>query len=135
MAKILYITTTYLIKNSSAAIRNNSVVKGLVELGHDVDVFTLEWAEDLSSPFFIAEKNGNIHTSKLSNLTRIANVKKKLSHNGKFTIKLKQISGLKDKNVENKIKYIAIFWDLIVFICFSSSEVKLFSIFIPHFII
>jgi len=91
MAKILYITTTYLIKNSSAAIRNNSVVKGLVELGHDVDVFTLEWAEDLSSPFFIAEKNGNIHTSKLSNLTRIANVKKKLSHNGKFTIKLKQI--------------------------------------------
>lgn len=91
MAKILYITTTYLIKNSSAAIRNNSVVKGLVELGYDVDVYTLEWAEDLSSSFFKKERNGNIHTSRLTNLVHIASVKKKLNNNSRFIMKFKQI--------------------------------------------
>ena len=51
MKKILFITTAYILKNSSAAIRNNSLVKGLVNLGYEVDVCTVEWPSDLRSPF------------------------------------------------------------------------------------
>ena len=39
--KILYITTAYTLKNSSAAIRNNALVKGLIQIGHEVDVVTI----------------------------------------------------------------------------------------------
>lgn len=55
--KILYITSLYDLKNSSAAIRNNSLVKGLLELGHIVDVWTVRWPSDLQSDFFIKESN------------------------------------------------------------------------------
>lgn len=91
MAKILYITTTYILKNSSAAIRNNSVVKGFIQLGHDVDVYTLEWSPNLFSPFFKTENNGNINYSTLSNLNKIASIKKKVKKNHPFLSKSKQI--------------------------------------------
>ena len=75
MKKILFITTAYILKNSSAAIRNNSLVRGLIDLGYDVDVCTVEWPVDLSSPFFERETNGNIHLDQLPNLKRIARIK------------------------------------------------------------
>lgn len=75
MKKILFITTTYILKNSSAAIRNNSLVKGLVELGYTVDVCTIEWSKELYSPFFKRENNGNIYYDQLPSLVRIAQIK------------------------------------------------------------
>lgn len=90
MAKILYITTSYILKNSSAAIRNNSVVKGFTQLGYEVDVYTLEWSKELYSPFFKEESNGNINYSRLSNLNRIATIKKRVKDNNKYITKFKQ---------------------------------------------
>ena len=75
MQKILFITTAYVLKNSSAAIRNNSLVKGLVELGYEVDVYTIRWPQYLFSSFFASEKNGNIHFDQLPNLIRISQLK------------------------------------------------------------
>ena len=75
MKKILFITTAYILKNSSAAIRNNSLVKGLANLGYEVDVCTVEWPSDLRSPFFEKENNGNIHFDQLPNIMRIAKIK------------------------------------------------------------
>lgn len=90
--KILYITTTYILKNSSAAIRNNSLVKGLVDLGYEVDVCTVKWPTDLSSPFFEREKNGNIHFDQLSNIVRISRMKqtRALKQKNKWITKLRQ---------------------------------------------
>lgn len=76
--KILYITTSYTLINSSAAIRNNSLVKGLLELGYDVDVYTVKWPKNLHSDFFVKENNGSIHYTELSNLELISSLKSKL---------------------------------------------------------
>ena len=76
MKRILFITTTYILKNSSAAIRNNSLVKGLVDLGYVVDVCTIQWSKELYSPFFEKEQNGCIHYDQLPNLIRIAQIKR-----------------------------------------------------------
>lgn len=51
--------------NNSATIRNNSLVKGFIEIGCLVDVYTVKWPEDMRSPFFIREKNGNIFYSEI----------------------------------------------------------------------
>lgn len=53
--KILYITTSYEQKNSSAAIRNNALVNGFIDLGHDVIVLTPKWP-CFSSPSFLSDK-------------------------------------------------------------------------------
>lgn len=92
MKRILFITTTYILKNSSAAIRNNSLVRGLVELGHDVDVCTIEWPSDLTSPFFEKENNGNIYFDQLPNIVRIARIKQSrtLKKKNKWITKLRQ---------------------------------------------
>lgn len=79
MKKILYITTSYTLKNSSAAIRNNSLVKGFTELGYDVDVYTVTWPHTLVSDFFLGEKNGQLHLTELPNLKRIHQIKTKIS--------------------------------------------------------
>ncbi|HNX76639.1 MAG TPA: hypothetical protein PLM07_16540 [Candidatus Rifleibacterium sp.] len=65
--KILYVTTCYYLKNSSAAIRNNALVRGLSKLGHEVDVLTVEWPEGKKSAFFAQEMNGRVFYSKLKN--------------------------------------------------------------------
>lgn len=43
---ILYVSSFVYRKNSSAAIRNNKLVEGLIELGHSVDVFTIDPGEE-----------------------------------------------------------------------------------------
>lgn len=48
--KILYITTFYSYRDSSAAVRNNALVKGLIELGHTVDVQTVRYPSETTSP-------------------------------------------------------------------------------------
>ena len=94
MKKILFIATAYILKGSSAAIRNNSLVKGLVSLGYDVDVCTVKWPEGLSSPFFEKEANGNIHLDQLPILKRIAKIKQSHSlkkKNSEWLIKIRQL--------------------------------------------
>lgn len=54
--RILYITTLFDQKASSASIRNNSLVKGLIELGHEVVVLTVQWPDFLLSDFFSQHK-------------------------------------------------------------------------------
>lgn len=68
--KILYITTLYTRVNSSAAIRNNALVKGLTELGHEVYVHTVDWGRD-ESAFFNQERNGKIYKYHLNITDRI----------------------------------------------------------------
>ena len=63
MKNILYVTTSYLLKNNSASIRNNSLVKGLLELGYNVDVYTVKWPDELLSSYFVKENIGNIYYS------------------------------------------------------------------------
>lgn len=93
MKKILFITTAYVLKNSSAAIRNNSLVKGLVSLGYEVDVVSIEWPKELSSSFFEQENNGNIYLEQLPNLIRIARIKQSKTHakNAKWIFKIRRI--------------------------------------------
>ncbi len=79
MKKILYITTSYTLKNSSAAIRNNSLVKGFTELGYEVDVYTVAWPDALVSDFFLRERNGRLHLNELPNLRRINRMKTKMN--------------------------------------------------------
>lgn len=92
MKTILYITTSYLLKNSSASIRNNSLVKGLIELGYSVDVHTVKWPDRLLSSFFMKENIGNIYYSELSNLKMIDGVKNNIGHNNNsFVLAVKRI--------------------------------------------
>lgn len=93
MKKILYITTSYTLKNSSAAIRNNGLVKGLVSFGNIVDVYTVRWPKDMTSDFFNQEKNGNIIMQELPRLKIIASMKavSKSKSNGSFITKSKSI--------------------------------------------
>lgn len=44
--KILYISSFIYRKNSSASIRNNKLIEGIVELGHSVDVITIKHFDD-----------------------------------------------------------------------------------------
>jgi glycosyltransferase involved in cell wall biosynthesis len=69
--KILYITTDFFLKNSSAAIRNNSLVKGLTICGVDVDVITIRWSPARKSDFFEKENNGNVYFIDLSKTKKI----------------------------------------------------------------
>lgn len=82
--KILYISNLYSVRNSSAAIRNNSLVKGLMELGHTVDVLTVRQSEYSTSPDL---KNGNIIYTELFNMS-IRNGMKKV-----VNIKIKNYLG------------------------------------------
>lgn len=70
---ILYISNFYTIRNSSAAIRNNSLVKGLIELGHNVDVLTVRQSETSTSPDL---NYGNIIYTDIFNLSLRKSVKK-----------------------------------------------------------
>lgn len=93
MKKILFIASAYILKNSSAAIRNNSLVKGLVDLGFDVDVCSVEWPSYLSSSFFETENNGKIHLDRLPNIMRIAKIKQSrtVGTGNKWFLKIRQI--------------------------------------------
>lgn len=64
--KILYISDSYTQKGNSAAIRNNALVKGLISLGHTVDVLTVKYPDRDISPYL---QNGNIHYCELWNWT------------------------------------------------------------------
>lgn len=79
--KILYISNFYVLRNSSAAIRNNAFVKGLVELGHQVDVLTVRQSDTSIS------KNlsyGNIIYTDLFNLSLRKAIKGKVVGNGRL---------------------------------------------------
>lgn len=78
-------------KNSSASIRNNSLVKGLMELGYNVDVYTVEWPQSLLSLYLQKENIGNIHYDKLPNIERINSVKSRIKHNSRFITVAKKI--------------------------------------------
>lgn len=77
--KILYIASYYDVKNNSAAIRNNSMVKGLTECGCEVDVETVEWGEGSLSDYFRKENNGRIRYSSLGTIGLNVSLKQKIS--------------------------------------------------------
>lgn len=79
--KILYITTSFTIKGDSAVIRNNALVKGLIENGCEVDVYTVKWPVGNTSRFFLKEQNGKIHYSELPAVSFNANLGKKYKQN------------------------------------------------------
>ena len=58
--RILFITSSYTPKGNSAVIRHNALVKGLIQNGCDVDVYTVKWPDENCSNFFLKENNGNI---------------------------------------------------------------------------
>ena len=92
MKNILYVTTSYLLKNNSASLRNNSLVKGLIELGYNVDVYTVKWPDELLSSYFVKENIGNIYYSELPNLKMIAGVKSTLKRSDNtFVLALKRV--------------------------------------------
>ena len=64
--KILYISDSYTQRGNSAAIRNNALVKGFIDLGHSVDVLTVKYPDRDISPYL---QNGNIQYSELWNWT------------------------------------------------------------------
>lgn len=66
--KILYITTSYEQKNSSAAIRNNALVNGFIDLGHDVTVLTPQWPSFAESEFLKRQNKAKIIHSKIPDL-------------------------------------------------------------------
>lgn len=70
---VLYIANLYVNKNSSAAIRNNALVKGLIELGNKVDVITVRPKTEYISE---ALNYGNIRYYNLFNYSRRTSVKK-----------------------------------------------------------
>ena len=89
--KILYISTLYEVANSSAAIRNNSLVKGMRELGYAVDILTVKWPNDLISNYFVNERNyDNIFRTELNEIRLNSNIKGKIKNTNKFVSLLKQ---------------------------------------------
>lgn len=66
--KILYITTSYEQKNSSAAIRNNALVNGFIDLGHDVVVLTPKWPCFFESEFLKRQNKAKVIHSKIPDL-------------------------------------------------------------------
>lgn len=108
--KILYITSLYDLKNSSATIRNNSLVKGLLDLGCVVDVWTVKWPSDLQSDFFIKESN-------YSTITRFELSDISLNESFKKSVK---ISNLFINTIKGSIKKILFFPD----VCRSWKNVK-----------
>lgn len=89
---ILYISALYTRKNSSAAIRNNALVKGLIMLGHRVDVKTIDWGAD-ESIFLNTEKNGNIYKYTLPAIKKVNQYKKNIA--SKYKILHRVVSYIK----------------------------------------
>jgi hypothetical protein len=85
--KILFITTCYLVKDVSSTIRNNALVKGLIENNHSVDVYTIKYPDNRLSNFFIKERNGSVFFTELSSMN-LNNYIKKTENT--YLIKLKR---------------------------------------------
>lgn len=82
---ILYITTSYDQNNSSAAIRNNGLVKGFISLGHQVTVLTVDWPESIKSEYLSTINIGaDIIRIKLSVLNHIPVSNKQKRHKKLF---------------------------------------------------
>lgn len=68
MSKILYITSFYEQKSNSAAIRNNAWVNGLIELGNDVTVLTVEWPAQFKSRYLVSNNKAEVKRTYLKEL-------------------------------------------------------------------
>jgi hypothetical protein len=100
--RILFITTSFEQKANSAAIRNNALVKGLIEIGHDVTVLTPAWPEHLLSHYFIASKKCKIIRIEIPRLNKL-----KVIH----SIKIKKGNKLFSK-IKKSIRELIFFPDL-----------------------
>ena len=81
--KILYISNFYSYRDSSAAVRNNALVKGLLELGHHVDVLTVRYSKEMTSPDL---QYGNITFTDLFNWEANAALNAKAQNNKLLTL-------------------------------------------------
>ncbi len=79
MYKILFITTSFEQKANSAAIRNNALVKGLIQNKCKVTVLTPQWPEHMSSLFFKGQNRADIIRTYIPDLA----ILKKTSASGK----------------------------------------------------
>ncbi|MDB4723735.1 hypothetical protein OAF55_03225 [Akkermansiaceae bacterium] len=88
--KVLFITSSYTTNGNSAVIRHNALVKGFIQMGCDVDVYTVKWPEEDRSNYFLTENNGNIHYSDLPVFARSGSLKKRIKiSEKKLVLKIK----------------------------------------------
>lgn len=91
--KILYITSLFLRKASSASIRNVSLVNGLIQNGVEVDVLTLGWPESLLDDYLemILSDEVSVFSDDLKILNQYLNSKESKSSivKNKFIKKIK----------------------------------------------
>lgn len=79
--KILFIASQVDLLNSSAAIRNSALIKGLKDLGHDVFVETLEYPESSTSNYLKRIISAKVHRTELPILLYNKRVANKYSKN------------------------------------------------------
>lgn len=80
MYKILFITTHFDIANSSAAIRNNALVRGLKKNGCKVDVLTVKWPLHKLSNVFLSDHNWDkIYRTSLTEIELNSKINQKTS--------------------------------------------------------
>lgn len=81
MKRILFITTFYEQKSVSAAIRNSAWVDGLIDLGCEVTVLTVDWPESRKSEFLMNNNRAKVYRTHLAELDilkiTISQIKKK----------------------------------------------------------
>lgn len=90
--KILYITTNFEQKNSSAAIRNNALVNGFIGLGHTVTVLTPKWPTFVESDFLKQQNRAKIIHSIIPalNLLKYTSKDSSKKKNRPITIKIRR---------------------------------------------
>lgn len=95
MTNVLFITTLFDVINSSAAIRNNSLVKGMIENGCNIDIYTVKWPEEMQSRFFQKEGNGNIYYTEIPSISINNKLKNSIKPSGEiFSIIKKTIKNI-----------------------------------------
>lgn len=94
---ILYISTS-MFRNSSAAMRNISLIKGLLDLGIDVDILTLNYLKEDEELFLFKYLDGytnlkihKIEIPKFNSIRKRLKKIKSITKKGTFVSKLKEI--------------------------------------------
>lgn len=101
--KILYISSLIFQKSSSAAIRNVGLVKGIVDLGHEIDILTIENIEEKEDKFLrkYLGHDIKIYQSKLKIVNNYLKKEKQIQKKNKIK-----------EFIKNKIKDIYFFPDV-----------------------
>ena len=105
--RILYIATS-VFRNTSASIRNVSLINGLVELGNEIDILTLDYNKELEDKYlvnYINNLNVDIHKIKIPFFNSIKKREKdyKIEDKKNFIYRLKaKIETYLEDKISNK---------------------------------